>query len=88
MKYSVDFRRIEDLRQSLHQFGNVDAEIFESYDKFTHELGQLATQIQDPREDPQERDLCVRHLIEEFMDELRSAQADMGEAEAKLFSSI
>jgi hypothetical protein len=88
LKYSIDFRRIEGLRQYLSQFGNVDGAIFESYDEFTNDLDQLATQMQDPQYDPQERALYVRHVVDDFMEELRSAQADMRDAKAKVVSSI
>jgi branched-chain amino acid transport system permease protein len=49
--------RIQELRQSLNQFGNVDGAIFASYDEFTAELDQIATQISDPAFDPKERAL-------------------------------
>lgn len=88
LKYSVDLRRIQGLRDYLLQFGNFDGAIFESYDDFTRQLDELATQIQNGRSDPQERALYVRHVIEGFTEELRSTQAEMRAAKAKVVGLI
>ena len=66
LKYSIDFRRIKDLRQELNRFGDVDGAIYQSYDDFTVELDQIATQILDPTFDAQERSRYAQHVIEGF----------------------
>jgi hypothetical protein len=88
LKYSIDFRRIGALRQSLNQFGKMDQIILEAYDEFTSQLGKIATQIKDISFDPQERVRYARHLIEDFEAELRSAQADMHDAKARAVGAM
>ena len=88
LKYSIDFRRIQGLRQYLGQFGNVDGAIFQSYDEFTRDLDQLATEIQDGRFDAQERAMYARHVVDGFMEELRSAQAEVRAAKTKVIGTI
>lgn len=88
LKYSVDFRRIRELRNYLLQFSNVDAAILHDYDEFTRQLDDLATQIQDAHADLQERTLYVRHVVESFTDELRSVQTEMRAAKAKVVGLI
>ncbi len=80
LKYSIDFRRIDGLRQSLNQFGNVDGAIYQSYDELTSELDRIATQISDPAFNSQERCRYAQHVIQNFESELRSAQASAREA--------
>ena len=88
LKYSIDFRRIQDLRQSFQQSGNVDAAIFDSYDQFASELDHIATQINDQAFDPKERTRYVQHVIEDFEDEVRSLKADMRAAKARVVEVI
>ena len=88
LKYSLDFRRIQDLQQSLQHFGNMDGAIFDSYDQFASALDGIATQINDPAFDANERARYVQHVIEDFEDELRSAQADMRTAKARVVGLV
>lgn len=88
LKYSIDFRRIQDLRQSLRQFGNVDAAIFDSYDQFASELDHIATEIDDPASDQLERARYVQHVIEDFEDEVRSLKADIRAAKTRVVETI
>ncbi|WP_455387740.1 hypothetical protein [Petrachloros mirabilis] len=80
LKYSVDYRRIEDLRKSLKQFGSFDAAIYQSYDDLTSQLDQIATQINDPTFDSKERAQYATHVINDFETELRSAKKSVREA--------
>ena len=88
LKYSIDLRRINDLRQSLSRFGDVDGAIFQSYDELTTELGRIAGQIQDPAFDGQERSHYARHVIQDFEADLRSAQTSMRDAKTQILNLI
>jgi len=88
LKYSVDVRRINSLRRSLNQFGDVDGAIFQSYDDVTRDLDQIATELQDPASDRQERARYAQHVIQGFEADLRSAQAAMREAKRQTVGLI
>ena len=88
LKYSIDLRRINDLRRSLQQFGDVDGAIFQSYDDLVRDLDQIATELQNPAADSQERSQYVRHVVEGFEEDLRSAQATMRQAKATTIGLI
>ena len=88
LKYSIDFRRLDGLRRSLNQFGDVDGAIFQSYDGLTAELDRIATQIQDPAFDARERAQYAQHVIQDFETDLRSAQATMREAKKQTVGLI
>ena len=88
LKYSIDFRRIKDLRQELKRFGDVDGAIYQSYDDFRMEIDRIATQILDPAFDAQERSRYAQHVIEGFEAELRSAQATMRDAKSQTVGLI
>jgi len=76
------------LRNHLAQFGSVDAALFASYDQFANELDGLATEMQQPGSDQQERGSYARHVVDDFIDELRSAQSDVRDIKAKVVSLI
>jgi hypothetical protein len=88
LKYSIDCRRIGDLRQSLQRFGNFDGAIFQSYDELAADLDRIATQIQNPASDKQERAGYARHVIENFEDELRATQTAVRDAKTQAISRI
>jgi hypothetical protein len=88
LKYSIDVRRIRDLRGAFMQFGNVDKAIFDSYDQFAAALDQIATQIQTGKLDPREAAAYVQHVIDDFADEVRSLKNEMRDAKAKVVGSI
>jgi hypothetical protein len=88
LKYSVDYRRIEGLRESLNQFGSFDAAIYQSYDELTSQLDQIATQINDPAFDGEERVQYARHVINDFETELRSAKTSVREAKDQTVGMI
>lgn len=73
LKYSVDFRRITDLRHHLQSIGNVDVAIYQSYDDFTRQLDELASQLKDKSFDACERRQYVQHVIRGFETDLRAA---------------
>ena len=83
LKYSVDFRRVNDVRDGLFRSRNVDAAIREAYDELTSQLDAIATQINDPSVDGEERARYAQRVIQDFEGELRSALADLREAKAK-----
>jgi len=80
LKYSIDCRRINDVRQYLQRFGNFDGAIFQSYDELVAELDQIATQIQAPASDKQERSRYAQHVIQNFESDLRATQSAVREA--------
>jgi hypothetical protein len=88
LKYSVDCRRITHLRQNLQRFGNFDGAIFQSYDELSSDLDTIATQMQDPAFDKQERARYARHVIEDFENSLRATQIAVREAKADTISVI
>jgi hypothetical protein len=88
LKYSIDCRRIDGLRQSLNRFGNFDGAIFQSYDELTAELDRIASQIQDPKFDLQERSRYAQHVIQDFETDLLSAQAAMHDAKTQTIGLI
>jgi hypothetical protein len=88
LKYSVDYRRIEDLRRSLNQFGGFDGAIYQSYDELAAQLDQIATQIGDSAFDGQERSRYAQHVIQGFENALRSALASVREAKAQTVGLI
>ena len=83
LKYSIDYRRIGDLRRYLQGFGNFDGAIFQSYDDLTAELDRIATQLQDPTSDKQERSRYAQHVIQSFESDLRATQAAVRQAKAE-----
>jgi hypothetical protein len=88
LKYSVDCRRINELRRYLQGFGDVDGAIFQSYDDLVAELDRVATQMQDPAADRQERARYAQHLIESFESDLRATQTGVREAKAQTVGLI
>jgi hypothetical protein len=62
--------------------------IFQSYDELATELDRIATQIQDPSFDKQERAGYARHVIERFEDELRATQTAVRDAKTQTISRI
>ena len=88
LKYSVDYRRIEDVRDGLFRSRNVDAAIREAYEELTSQLDNIATQINDPKADGEERARYAQRVIQDFEAELRSTLTDLREAKAKTVGII
>lgn len=88
IKYSVDARRIGDLRSSLGMVGDVDAAIYASYDEFARQLDDLATQINEPGADQDERRRYAQRVVREFELELRSAVDSVREAKASILGAV
>jgi len=88
LKYSVDLKRIKELRDNLRQYENVDAAIYQSYDDLTSELDQIATQIRDPIYDADERASYAKHVIADFEAELRSSKGSLREAKKQTVAII
>jgi hypothetical protein len=88
LKYSIDLRRIGELKSRFASYGNYDLQIYQSYDDFTHELDQLANQIGKPAFDPHERAQYAEHAIEDFRSELRSALHTVRQAKADLIKIV
>ena len=88
LKYSVDYRRIADLRQYLQRFGNYDGAIFQSYDDLVAQLDQIATEIQTSPKDQGERASYARHIIQRFEQDLRSTQAEIHQAKDQVVALL
>jgi hypothetical protein len=88
LKYSIDCRRIDDVRQYLQQFGNFDGAIFQSYDELVAELDRIATQIQTSASDKQERSRYAQHVIQSFESELRATQSAVRDAKTQTIDLI
>jgi hypothetical protein len=88
LKYSIDCRRINDVRQYLQRFGNFDGAIFQSYDELVAELDQIATQIQAPASDKQERARYAQHVIQNFESDLRATQSAVRDAKTQTMGLI
>ena len=88
LKYSVDHRRVTELRQSLMQLGNFDGALLRSYDELARQLDRIATEIQAQSADSQERCKYAQHVIQEFEDDLTSSLVAVREAKAKLVGLI
>ena len=89
LKYSIDYRRIEEVRRNLDFVGDYDASIYQSYDEFTWQLDQLATQLQDPSSfDVEERRRYAQHVIEDFEADLRSAIAGVRDTKNSIVQEI
>jgi hypothetical protein len=89
VKYSVDYTRIDDLRNNLDLVGNYDANIYQSYDQFARQLDTLATQLQDPSSfDVEERRRYAQHVIEDFETDLNSAVAGVRKTKDSIVHGI
>ncbi len=88
LKYSIDFRRIQDIRQLLQRFGDYDGAIFQSYDDLVAELDQIATQIQVSPADKVERADYARHIIQRFEKDLRATQTEIRAAKNQVIALI
>ena len=69
LKYSVDFRKIAELKESLKQFGNYDLAFYRTFDDFANDLGSLATTLANPGtqgDELNERMAYTRTVIEDF----------------------
>ena len=89
LKYSIDYTRIEDLRNNLDMVGDYDAEIYESYDDFAKQLDKLATQLQDSSSfDVEERRRYAQHVIEDFETDLDSAVAGVRKTKNSIVQGI
>ncbi len=88
LKYSIDYRHINDVRQYLHKFGNFNGAIFQSYDELVAELDRIATQIQDSASDKNERSRYAKHIIQGFESDLRATQSAVREAKTQTIDLI
>lgn len=67
-------RKIKDLRRELRLIGNYDGAIYTSFDEFAGRLDNLSTALQGLRpEDATDRKEFVRHVIDDFEEELSGA---------------
>ncbi len=88
LKYSIDCRRIDEVQQYLQRFGNFDAAMYQSYDRLVAELDAIATQIQSPASDKQERSQYAQHVIQTFESDLRATQAAVRDAKNEMIGLI
>jgi hypothetical protein len=88
LKYSIDFRRIQEIRQYLSKFGDYDGAIFESYDDLVAQLDEIASQIQLSSGDKSERADYARKIIQRFEKDLRETQTAVREAKNAVIGLI
>lgn len=88
LRYSIDFRRLAEVRQYLQRFGNFDGAIFQSYDEFVAELDRIATQIQTSVADKQELSWYAQHAIQSFESDLRATQSAVRDAKTETIGLI
>jgi len=82
LKYSLDLRRLQEIRRQLRQVGNYDAAIYQSYDDLTRQLDELASQILSGKQDVAGRTEYARHIISAFEDDLRDTLRGVRETKA------
>jgi hypothetical protein len=88
LKYSIDCRRIKEIRQYLNRFGDYDGAIFESYDDLVAQLDKIASQIQLSAADKLERADYARKIIQRFEKDLRATQTEVREAKNEVIALI
>jgi hypothetical protein len=88
LKYSIDCRRIKEIRQYLSRFGDYDGAIFESYDDLVAQLDKIASEIQLSATDKQERADYARKIIQRFEQDLRETQKAVREAKNEVVALI
>ena len=88
LKYSIDYRRIQDIRQLLQRFGDYDGAIFQSYDDLAAALDQIATEIQAGGADQSERSRYAQHIIQRFEHELRGTQTAVRDVKNQMIALI
>ena len=88
LKYSIDCRRIKEIRQYLNRFGDYDGAIFESYDDLVAQLDKIASQIQLSAADKPERADYARKIIQRFEKDLRATQTAVREAKNEVIALI
>jgi len=85
LKYSVDLRKIGDLKSELTLIGSYDNWIYASYDAFAKQLDNLATELQAARPDEaSDRKAHVRHVIDEFERDLFATLRSVQEAKDRI----
>jgi hypothetical protein len=88
LKYSIDMFRIQEVQDCLRTFGNVDGAIFNSYDSFVGALDRIATQIQTHEVDATEAAGYVRHVVDDFEDDMRSLKSQVRETKRVIVGII
>lgn len=85
LKYSVDVKKIETLRHTAQDIGNVDRQIYHAYDDFTKQLDDLSTELQTlPTDEAESRRAYARHLIDDFQEDLFAAIGSMRSAKDRI----
>ncbi len=82
LKYSVDCRRIQDIRDGLFRSRDVDMAIRAAYDVLAEQLDTIAGQIGDPAFNTEERAKYAQRVIQQFESDLRAALTDLRQAKA------
>jgi len=88
LKYTINIKKIDDLKKQFQAYGNYDYQIFRAYDDLTADLDTVAIQIQDPQFDRLERAQYARHAIADFEAELRSIIALVEKMQREIASGI
>ena len=87
LKYSIDIRKISEVKATLTQFDNYDLAFYRSFDDFAMELDGIATNLADPslsERDVLERMSYVRSVIDDFQDDLAETVRAVQNAKQRL----
>ncbi len=89
LKYSLEFRRLKEVKQGLGAVGYLDDQVYTSYDKLTSDLDGLATRIESnlgTNEPAKARGTASQALLRilVFEDKLRTGIADLRDVKNRI----
>lgn len=87
LKYSLDVRNIQRLRNTLAQMNNYDGALRAYYDEYAREMDSLATELQLGPALP-ERVAYAQHLVKEFEGDLAETLRDIQAARQVLVNLV
>jgi len=85
LKYSIDWRKITDLKGELGLIGSYDGAIYASFDEFARQLDELSTELRRlPEEEATSRRAYVNHVIDDFENDLFRALQSVRAAKERI----
>jgi hypothetical protein len=87
LKYAIDVRKIKALKEGMAQFQNYDGAIYSAFDEFALSLDHLANDLSDQQLQGAaavERMSYVRHVVEDFEDEISQTVRAVQDAKNRL----
>ncbi len=87
LKYAIDVRKIKALKEGMAQFQNYDGAIYNAFDDFALSLDHLANDLSDKQLQGAaavERMSYVRHVVEDFEDEISQTVRAVQDAKNRL----